>query len=184
MTRGAGVGTSGTGAARAWGGINFAGASEAAAIAANQFATFTATATTGFSVSFSSVSTFDYRRSATGPGTGRLQYQLGSGGFVDGPALTYTSTASTGAALGPIDLSSIAALQNVPAGTLVTFRIVNWGGGAAGTWYIFDRAISDDFGFRGAGNGRSSGHDAERGDGRQRQRDQWFPRRRSSTGIA
>ncbi len=52
--------------------------------------------------------------------------------------LTYSSSASAGAVLSPIDLSGIAALQNIPAGTNVTFRIVNWGGGSGGTWYIFD----------------------------------------------
>src|SRR5262249_45168836 len=116
---------------------------QATAISASQFATFTVTAQTGFAVSFSSVSTFDYRRSATGASTGRLQYQIGGGAFVDGPLLTYSSTSSRGASLGPIDLSAIAALQNVAAGTTVTFRIVNWGGSnPSGTWYVFDKAVS------------------------------------------
>lgn len=34
-------------------------------------------------------------------------------------------------------------MQNVPAGTNVTFRIVDWGGTtAAGTWYVYDVANS------------------------------------------
>ena len=52
----------------------------------------------------------------------------------------------------PIDLSGIAALQDVGAGTNVTFRIVNWGGtSSGGTWYIFDVANSTalDFEVRG-----------------------------------
>jgi uncharacterized repeat protein (TIGR01451 family) len=45
--------------------------------------------------------------------------------------------------LSPIDLSGISALQNVGAGTNVTFRIVNWGGtSSSGTWYIFDVATN------------------------------------------
>jgi 2',3'-cyclic-nucleotide 2'-phosphodiesterase (5'-nucleotidase family) len=143
LTRGSGVGTSGSGAARGWGGNNFTAATQADAITANQLASFTVTATVGFTMSFSSVSTLDYRRSTTGPATGRLQYQVGGGGFVDAAPLAYSSTSASGASVGPIDLSAIAALQNVPPGTTVTFRIVNWGGtGATGTWYVFDRAGS------------------------------------------
>ena len=45
--------------------------------------------------------------------------------------------------MSPIDLSGTPALQNVGAGTNVTFRIVNWGGtNSGGTWYIFDVANS------------------------------------------
>jgi hypothetical protein len=54
--------------------------------------------------------------------------------------------------LSPIDLSGIAALQDVGAGTNVTFRIVNWGGTSSnGTWYIFDvsNSIALDFELRG-----------------------------------
>ena len=55
----------------------------------------------------------------------------------------YTNTTTSGASLAPIDLSSISALQNVGAGTNVTFRIVDWGGtSAAGTWYLYDVASS------------------------------------------
>ena len=143
LTRGSGVATTGTAANRAWGGVSWMATTEAAAIAANQYATFTVTAASGFQVSFTTINPFDYRRSATGPGNGRLQYQVGGGAFVDGPTISYPTTASTGDKAGPVDLSSIADLQNVPAGTTVTFRIVNWGGtSTSGSWYIFDRAIS------------------------------------------
>jgi hypothetical protein len=50
---------------------------------------------------------------------------------------------SSGASLGPIDLSGFPALQNVAAGTSVTFRIVNYGGtGSSGSWYVSDVAGS------------------------------------------
>jgi uncharacterized repeat protein (TIGR01451 family) len=138
LLRGSGVGTSGSGAARGWGGNNFAGASAAAAVSSSQFVTFTVTANPGYQVSFSAISRFDYRRSSTGPPSGVLQYQVGSGEFSDITNLSYTSSASSGASLGPISLLGIPALQNVAPGTLVTFRIVNYGGGSSGTWYIFD----------------------------------------------
>ncbi len=142
LTRGSGVGTSGTGAARAWGGNAFTGSDAAAAIAANQVITFSAAAQSGYTVSYTAISEFDYRHSATGPANGVLQYQIGSGAFTDITSLSYPVNTSGGASLSPINLSGIAALQNVGPGTNVTFRIVNYGGGASGTWYIFDVASS------------------------------------------
>lgn len=144
LTRGSGVGTSGTAAARAWGGVGFTATTEAAAITANQFITFGGTVSSGYTVSYSAVSTFAYRHSGTGPATGVLQYQVGSGAFVDITPLAYPTNISVGAFLNPINLSGITDLQNVGAGTNVTFRIVNYGGGSAGTWYVFDVAKSTD----------------------------------------
>ncbi|MDX1914062.1 MAG: DNRLRE domain-containing protein [Methylophilus sp.] len=141
LTRGSAVGTTGTGAARGWGGNTWTSTSASAAAAANQYATFTVTANSGFNVSFTSISKLDYRRSSSGASSGVLQYQIGSGAFVDITTLSYPVTASTGSSIAAIDLSSVAALQNVPAGTTVTFRIVNYGGtSSAGTWYVFDVA--------------------------------------------
>jgi DNA/RNA endonuclease G (NUC1) len=140
LTRGAGVGTSGSGAGRAWGGNTFTATSEAGAISASEFATLGAVETNyGYTVSYRSISTFKYRHSGTGPTNGVVQYQVGSGAFNDVTSLYYSSSSSSGASLSPIDLSGIAALQNVPAGTNVTFRIVNYNASnSGGTWYIFD----------------------------------------------
>ncbi len=140
LTRGSGVATGTGAAARAWGGVGFVDTSAAAAVAANRFATCSVTPNTGYQVSYASISRFDYRRSGTGPTNGLMQYQVGAGGFSDIAAVSYSSSSSSGASLGPIDLTGISALQNVSAGTLVTFRLINWGGGSGGTWYIFDIA--------------------------------------------
>lgn len=121
LTRGSGVSTSGSPAGHAWGGTNWVDSSQATAITNNRVVTLTIAATGSNSVSIASLGTFDYRRSATGPDTGRLQYAIGAGAFVDGPSLSYGSSNSTGASLGPIDLSSIADLQNVPSSTTITF---------------------------------------------------------------
>ena len=135
LTRALGVTTTGTASAKAWGGTAWKSASEAAAISANEFATVSVTAQTGYKTSISSISEFDYRRSSGGPPNGELQYQIGSGTFTDIIALSYPST--TGASLGPIDLTGVSALQNVAAGTTITFRIVNYGASSSGgTWYI------------------------------------------------
>ena len=144
LTRGAGVLTNASAANRAWGGITWTNNSESAAIAANRYATFAVTAKPGYAVSITNISKFSYRRSGTGPASGAIQYQIGGGVFTDVQALSYTNTASTGGDIVvPINLSGISALQNIPPGTNVTFRIVNWGGtSASGTWYLFDTAIS------------------------------------------
>ena len=125
FTRGPGVGTTGTGAQRAWGGNTWTDSSSAAAITANHYVTFAVTANSGYTVSFSSVSRFAYRHSATGPASGLLQYRIGAGSFNDVAVLSYPSTSSSGDALSPIDLSGFVALQSVGPGTSVTFRIVN-----------------------------------------------------------
>jgi uncharacterized repeat protein (TIGR01451 family) len=138
-----GILTNNNGAARAWGGIALTNVSAAAAIASNQYITFTSAANAGYRVSYSSISRFDYRHSGTGATNGLLQFQIGSGAFTDIATFTYPTNTSGGASLNPFDLSGFSALQNVPAGTNVTFRLVNWGGtNPSGTWYIFDMANS------------------------------------------
>jgi uncharacterized repeat protein (TIGR01451 family) len=148
LTRGNGVGITGSGAARGWGGNTFTETTSAAAIATNRFITFAVAAHSGYKVSYTAISRFDYRHSGTGPPNGLLQYQIGSGAFADIAALSYPSNTSSGGSLSPIDLSGISALQGVGAGTNITFRIVNWGGtSSAGTWYIFDVANTNTLDF-------------------------------------
>ncbi len=139
LTRGSGVQTTGSGANRAWGGDGFTSTSSASAITAGQYGYFSIAASNGYTVSYSAISEFDYRHSGQGPTNGLLQYQIGSGPFVDVTNIAYPSSSSSGDSVGAIDLSGVSALQSVPAGTNVTFRIVNWGAqSASGTWYIFD----------------------------------------------
>ena len=141
LTRGPGVLTTQSATTNAWGGHGFDAANAASAASAGDYATCSISANSGYRVSFTAISKFDYRRSGTGPSNGVIQVQIGSGPFTDIAAVTYPAV-STGASLGAIDLSSNPALQNVGAGTNVTFRIVNYGGATGGTWYIYDTAVS------------------------------------------
>lgn len=141
LAREAGVATSGTAASRAWGGSNWAATSEAA-ITDNKLATFTVKPAPGNTLSLSAISQFDYRRSGTGPASGLLQYQINGGSFIDITTLSFPSTSSAGGAAGPISLSGISVLQNIPASSTVTFRIIPFAASGTGTWYIFDRANS------------------------------------------
>lgn len=140
LTRGPGVATNVTAATAAWGGNDFASNSLAAAITGGDFVTFSIGAQAGYKVSFSAINKFDYRRSTTtGPTQGVMQYQVGSGAFISFATNTYVSGTS-GNSLAAIDLGGIASLQNVGAGTNVTFRIVIFNGGSGGTWYVYDKA--------------------------------------------
>jgi hypothetical protein len=142
LTRGWTVG-SGTSAAAAWGGNNFSitATTEAAAIAANNFATFTVTADPGYTLSLSDIAAYNIRHSATGPSTGIWQYKVDSGSFTDiGSAISWGSvTTAAGNPESAINLSGISDLQNIAAGTTVTLRCVTWGAtNVGGTWYFND----------------------------------------------
>lgn len=139
LTRGLGVGTSYTAAAGAWGGEGFTGLDVDSAIALNQFCYLTVMPDSGYKVSFSSIPSFNYYRSPTGPLNGVLQFSAGAGNFSTITTFSYPVASSAGA-IGSIDLSGIAALQDV--GTNITFRIVNYGGGSRGTWYIYKTVLS------------------------------------------
>lgn len=140
LTRGSGIATNLSSAARGWGGSAFNYASAASAYAANAYATFSFTVSNGYTLSFSSVSKYDYRRSSSGPVSGLLQYKVGSGAFTDVTTYAYSSSSSSGASLAAVNLSGIAALQNIPAGTNVTFLLINYGASlSTGTWYVYDR---------------------------------------------
>jgi len=137
LTRGSGVLTTQSASAGGWGGHGFDAANAAAAVSSGDYATFSLAVNPGYTVSLGSISRFDYRRSSTGPATGVLQYQIGAGGFNDIASLSYP-TSGSGASLGAIDLSGILPLQNVGSNTVVTFRIVNYGGASGGTWYVYN----------------------------------------------
>jgi endonuclease/exonuclease/phosphatase family metal-dependent hydrolase len=139
LTRGSGLTTSGTAASNAWGGNNFASTS-AAGISGSQFVTFGLTISSGFTASLSSIS-MNYRRSSTGPANGYWQFQINGGAWVVIGDFTnqFTSTGSGGAAITPISLTGISALQNLAPGTVVNFRVTPYGAtSSAGTWYIYD----------------------------------------------
>ena len=139
LTRSSGIKTNNNGAAGGWGGIGFTSATSAAAIATNQFITFSLTVSNGYKAAFTSLSRFDYRRPATGASSGILQVQIGTGAYTDITNLNYSSTNNSGASIGAINLTNMTALQNIGANTNVTFRLVNFGGsGSSGSWYVYN----------------------------------------------
>ena len=126
-----------------FGGSHWNCTNETTAIASNEFITCVIAPSNHCTVSFAAVDYLSYNRSGTGPAHGALQYSVDGVNFQEAAALAYAGSGTL-----MIDLSGIAALQNVGYGTNVTLRIVNWGAtGATGTWYVR--------------NGNSSGNDFE-----------------------
>jgi hypothetical protein len=148
LTRASGLTTSGTASAGGWGANGWyqgANGTVSNAVAANQFATFSIGATNGYKLSLSSITKLQYRRSSTGPTNGVLQVQVGSGAFADITNLSYSSTSSSGAPLGPIDLSTNAQLQNISNGVPVNFRLVNLGStNVGGNWYVYKTSTTNE----------------------------------------
>src|ERR1043166_8777704 len=104
---------------------NFSGTTLASAIAGNKYLQFTVRATGGQAVSLSGFDV-NFRRTAKAPDTFQWQYSLdgfGSAGINIGNAFLETGTGTNGAAQARVDLTGIAALQNVPRPTTITFRL-------------------------------------------------------------
>lgn len=152
LTKGSGMLAGGTAASRAWGAGTSTTAwnttSTSTAISNNSFFTFTVKPNSGYKLSLSALTPFDYRRSTNGAQKGLVQYQLNSGSFTDIATADFTSTSSSGASISSIDLSGISSLQNIPSTTTVTFRVVLYTtAGSGGSWYIYDKSntTADDF---------------------------------------
>ncbi|MFA7235896.1 MAG: PEP-CTERM sorting domain-containing protein [Phycisphaeraceae bacterium] len=143
LTRGSGIVTTGvTAATRAWGGVNMTTTTSAAAIAANDFVSFGFTVADGYTISLSSIDEF-YRRKASGPSGGLWQYAINGGSFTDIAPVSFTSSSNAGATLSPFTLTGISDLQDMSAGTSVTFRLALYGGTiTTGDWYVYDTANS------------------------------------------
>jgi hypothetical protein len=138
LSRGSGIVVPISPAGNAWGGSDFVTTSQTAAIAAADFATFSITPKEGYKFSISEISPYNIRRSTTGAKSAVWQYQRGTGAFTDiAASVILISDASAGNLQSAINLSQILDLQNVPAGTTITFRLVAWDGtGTSGTFYL------------------------------------------------
>ncbi len=92
------------------------------------------------------------RRSGTGPNAFQWQYSLdnfATAGVDVGAEGSYTGTATNGIAMPAIDLSVIPALQNLPSGSEVTFRLYIWGASAGTGTFAIGRLAGDDLAFVG-----------------------------------
>ena len=147
LVKGSGIGTVTT--ANVFGGNAWLNSTEAAAITAHDYIKWTVQANAGYTISFTTNILY-YHVSSTGPASGELQYSTDGVNYTDVSSMPYPAGGGNGGATTVLtnNLSGVAALQNVPSGTVSYFRIVNWGAtSAAGTWYVDDTAPGslDDF---------------------------------------
>ncbi|MDQ3132778.1 MAG: carboxypeptidase-like regulatory domain-containing protein, partial [Acidobacteriota bacterium] len=126
--------------------VTFNSSTIADAIAANEYLQFTVSTQSGFRVSLSTLNA-NFRRSSTGPNTFQYQYSLdgfATAGVNIGSPFMYTGTETNGAAQTPIDLSTIAALQNVASPTTITFRLYAAGATATTGTFSIGRLTGND----------------------------------------
>lgn len=99
---------------------------QANAISNDEYLEFQISSTSGFSVSLSTLDA-NFRRSNRGPDQFIWRYSTDGTNFTDiGSIITYTTVGGGGTPQTQIDLSTITALQNVPFGTTITFRLYAW----------------------------------------------------------
>jgi len=148
LTRGSGMDTVGASVNATFGANNTTSTDAAGAASGNDFVTFTISANSSYTISLSAINSYNVRRSSTGSTTGQWQYSTNGSTFNDfGGAITWGSgTTAAGNTQPAIDLSSTLPLQNIPANTTVTFRVLVYGASAAGgTWYLNNSTAGDDF---------------------------------------
>lgn len=157
LTRGSGVSTSGSGiAADAWGGQGFNSGSIEDAVAAGKFLTFTVTPGSGAEVTFETLD-LHYRRDASGPVSAALQFQLGSGDYIDVEEIPLAGSDPGGSTITPVDLTGYSELAGV-TGQAVTFRLVPYGASTAGgDFYLYGPIAGDDLLLEGQVTGGSGG---------------------------
>ena len=137
LTKGSGFTTSGT-AGSGWGGNGLTNTNLTDAENSNDFVTFTVTPNCGYSLNLVQIPSYNVKRSGSGPASMQWQYRINSGAYQNiGGTVTASSDNSGGNTMAAINLTGISDLQNIPSGTVVTFRIVIWGGThSGGNWYL------------------------------------------------
>lgn len=119
-----------------WGANSFSTTTAAAGITANKFLTFQLQSTNGKNVSYNSIDSFKIRIASDGPIAYQVDYQINAGAFMLAGILTGPPAVTGNYTLNPIDLSGIAALQNVPPTSTVTFRITPYSASGTGVFYF------------------------------------------------
>jgi len=128
LTRGSGIGIPAS-LSRGFGGTGFVnGGTKSQAETSNAYYQFTVAAQAGYEMSLSTLDAVLRRSSSSSPGTYCWKYSTDGTNFTQiGSDIGMTNTDAEGIAQTQISLSGIGELQNVPVGTVVTFRLYAWG---------------------------------------------------------
>jgi hypothetical protein len=144
LSRGNGIAGTALGRAFAATGWSSSTNTKANAISTNQYFQFSFTANSGKRVSLTALNARLRRSGAPAPNAYIWRYSTNGSAFTDiGTDISFTSTAD-GVDQTQIDLSSINALQNVAAGTTITFRLYAWGGNSTLSTFSIGRFASND----------------------------------------
>ena len=117
---------------------------QANALTNNDYLQFQVSTQTGYQVSLSTLDV-TIRRSNTGSNAYIWRYSTDGVNFNNiGTPISYTVNAGNGTAQAQINLSAIAALQNVQFGTTITFRLYAWGATNVGGTFAIGRLAGND----------------------------------------
>lgn len=144
ITRGSGIDLPFTTSSNGyWGAANFSTTTAATGVSASKFLRFSLKSKNSKAVNYHSIDKLNIRISSTGPIQYQIDYQLNSGSFY--PCATIAGPARTTGnyLLGPIDLSTIAGLQDVPATSTITFRITPFDASSTGGSFFIGSGTAD-----------------------------------------
>lgn len=119
-----------------WGNNGFARLTAQHGIDSNKVLTFSLQSANGKNVSYTKIDSFKIRIAGNGPIKYQIDYQINGGAFA--PIVTMSGPPRTTGnyKLDPVNLSGIAALQNVPPTSVVTFRITPFDCTGDGVFYF------------------------------------------------
>jgi Glycosyl hydrolase catalytic core/Secretion system C-terminal sorting domain len=136
LTRGTGVVSAPASSSGYWAGSTWSTTTAAAGVTADKVIKFSLKANNGKVVSYGSIEKFNIRISSNGPIQYQIDYQIDNGAFSPCETVTGPPRTTGNYLLGPIDLSNIAALQNVSSSKTVTFRVTPFDASGAGSFLI------------------------------------------------
>lgn len=125
-----------------WGSNGFARLTAANGIDSNKTVTFRLQSTNNKNVSYKSIDSFKVRIASNGPISYYIDFRINENAFIPITTLTGLPRTTGNYSLNSVDLSGIAALQNVPPTSIVTFRITPYDCSGNGVSY-FGAGTSD-----------------------------------------
>jgi hypothetical protein len=136
-----------------WGANDFTTTTAANGESTNKFLTFKIKSKNNKSLNIHSIDKFNIRKNGTGPAKLEIDFQIDSRGWVFADTVTGIPSITGNYSLGPIDLSKVLGLQNVPPTSTITFRIIPYEAAAANTSFLIGSGTADtdaDFSIRGS----------------------------------
>lgn len=136
LTRGAGLTSAGLVTNGYWGASDWSTTTAEDGVANKKFLTFSVRTGSEKITNFATIDKFKVRIAANGPTKYQVDYQIDGGVFKTGITITGAVATVGDYSLGPVDLSKIAELQNIPPSKTITFRITPFAATGAGVFYV------------------------------------------------